>query len=95
MRLWATLRDWWGVLVVGALAVLAWPDMRQWGIWTWIGFALAVVFTLVVFAAFFHSGTISQAEDRRKWEREQALERARECARRMVEMGICDEEEAA
>ena len=72
MRLWARLRDWWWLAIVVGLVVLAWPDMRGWGIWTWIGFVLAVAFALLVYSTLFVSGTISQAEDRRKWEREQA-----------------------
>lgn len=92
--MWAKVRDWWWLLGIVVALWFAWPEMRGWGIWTWIGFALAVAFALVVFAAFFHSGTISQAEDARKWECEQA----REWARRMVELGICGnggEDEAA
>jgi hypothetical protein len=93
--MWAKARDWWWLLGIVVALWFAWPEMRGWGIWTWIGFVLVVAFTLVVYSALFVSGTISQLEDAREWEREQARERARECARRMVELGICEDEEEA
>jgi putative heme iron utilization protein len=70
----ATLRRMWWV-IPAALLALAWPEMREWGVVTWVVFSVAVVLVVVVYAALFVSGTISQAEDRRKWEREQARAR--------------------
>ena len=76
--MWATLqRLWW--VIPAALLAFAWPDMREWSIWTWVGFGVAGVVVIVVYSALYVSGTISQAEERR--------EREREIARAHVAMG--------
>lgn len=89
MRLWATLERWWWLAVPAAGVVLAWPEMRGWGIWTWIGCVLAVALVLVVYAALVVGAWAEEAAED-GWE---ALRREQERAREHVAAGLAEEEE--
>lgn len=83
VRLWGWLRDRWWLAIVVALVVLAWPEMREWPVHTWVIVALAVAFTVFVYGAFAVGAWAEEASDR-VWE---ALRAEQECARRHAAMG--------